>query len=219
MITPKRPKALISLVLSLSLLFAITTVSYAKYNSSQNILANAEQAESASVEGRFASLESGQPAEISAPTSSAQELTGPSRIVIPDIGVNAKIETRGVASDGSVDVPKSLWTTAWYNGSSKPGQPGPAMIVGHYSAHGRAVFAKLNKLRPGQRIVVNDANNTPHTFQVTQIRDFKASEVPMAELLGNRSSKPRLEIITCGGSYIKNARDFTNRTVVTAEII
>ena len=93
------------------------------------------------------------------------------------------------------------------------------MIVGHYSAYGKAVFSNLKKLTNGQKIIITDGNNKQFTFAVVSNKVYPQAQVPMSQLLGNKNSKPRLEIITCGGNYIKGQRDFTDRTVITAEII
>lgn len=210
-----RLKSLIILVLSLAAILSATGISYAKYQKSL-VLAEPTPGK---IAGKFSTNGNLQPKVEVATTSTAQAPAKPSRIIIPDIGVDAQIESLGLTADNAVDVPKSLWTTAWFNQSSKPGSPGPAMIVGHYSAYGKAVFANLKKLNPGQKIIVTDDKAQQFTFIVKQKRDWPQAEVPMAELLGNRTSKPRLEIITCGGGYIKASRDFTNRTVITAEIV
>lgn len=212
--TTGRIKTLAILLLSLMAALSATGVSYAKY---QNDLVLA-QPKSGNVAGKFSTDGNLQPKVIVAERVT-QNPSQPAKITIPDIGVDAPIEHLGLTADNAVDVPKSLWTTAWFNQSSKPGDKGPAMIVGHYSAYGKAVFANLKKLNPGQRIIISDDKGQQFTFAVTQKRDFPQAEVPMAELLGNRNSKPRLEIITCGGGYIKASRDFTNRTVITAEIV
>ncbi len=207
-------KAVLFLSLSLVGLFTTTSIAYSRYEQDTKL----SQISYGTVSGKFSSnggLTATQQ-EIVVPTKVASL---PAKINIPDIGVDAQVEHLGLTAENAVDVPKSLWTTAWFNQSSRPGDKGPAMIVGHYSAYGRAVFANLNKLNAGQKIIITDDKGQQFTFVVTKKGDYPQAEVPMAELLGNKNSKPRLEIITCGGGYIKASRDFTNRTVITAEII
>lgn len=210
-------KSLLILILSLVAILSATSISYAKY---QRDLVLSEP-KAGTIAGKFATtgdLKAKVKVEV-ATAQTANKASSPNRIIIPDIGVDAPIESLGLTKDNAVDVPKSLWSTAWFNQSSKPGNKGPAMIVGHYSAYGKAVFANLKKLGPGQKIIVTDAENKKFTFAVTKNETFHQSEVPMAKLLGDKNSKPRLEVITCGGSYIKGQRDFTDRTVITAEIV
>lgn len=211
----RRIRTLLTLVLSLAMVFSTIAVSYAKYQNDSGLLGGTSSG-LGNIEGRFLAHPNEAPQiAVTEPNQPA----GPSRIVIPDIGVNAQIETKGLTPENAVDVPKSLWTAAWFKYSSKPGSKGPAMIVGHYSAYGRAVFANLHKLKPGQKIIVTDEGAKPFIFVVKQVKSYPQAEVPMEQLLGDKESKPRLEVITCGGGYIKESRDFTNRTVLTAEII
>ncbi len=212
-----RLKSLLILTISLVAILSATSVSYAKYQ--KNLVLS--EPKPGNIAGRFSTngdLKARVKVEVSTPQHTNLATT-PNKIIIPDIGVNAPIESLGLTRDNAVDVPKSLWTTAWFNQSSKPGNRGPAMIVGHYSAYGKAVFSNLKKLTTGQKIIVTDENNKQFTFAVVSNKIYPQAEVPMAELLGNKNSKPRLEVITCGGSYIKGQRDFTDRTVITAEII
>lgn len=216
----KRLRPFLILLISLVAIFSVTAISYAKYQKDAKLLEGPEVT-SGDISGKFISIADAPP-EIEVPqasSSGANQPTGPSRLIIPDIGVNAFMESRGLTKDNAVDVPKSLWNVSWFNKSSKPGSPGPAMIVGHYSSYGRAVFANLHKLKVGQKIVVRDDSNQVYTYAVKSIDSYPQAEVPMAELLGDKQSKPRLALITCGGQYIKGAHDFTNRTVIRAEIV
>lgn len=202
-------KALAILAISLISLLTTANIAYAKYEKTIKVT---KQPTFGTISGRFSS----NGGLISVPKITPSL---PVKVTIPDIGVDAQVEHLGLTADNAVDVPKSLWTTAWFNQSSRPGAKGPAMIVGHYSAYGRAVFANLNKLNIGQRITITDDKGQQFTFAVIKKGDYPQAEVPMSELLGDKTSKPRLEIITCGGGYIKASRDFTNRTVITAEIV
>lgn len=212
-LTSSRLKAVLILTISLGALLTTTKIAYGRFEKDTKL----SEISYGTISGKFTSsggLTAKQ--EIVVPKTVASL---PAKINIPDIGVDAQVEHLGLTAQNAVDVPKSLWTTAWFNQSSRPGDKGPAMIVGHYSAYGRAVFANLNKLNVGQKIVITDDKGQQFTFAVTKKGDYPQAQVPMAELLGNKNSKPRLEIITCGGGYIKASRDFTNRTVITAEIV
>lgn len=213
----KRLKPFFILIISFIAIFSVTAISYAKYQKDAKLLSQPEVT-SGNIAGKFVSL-ADTPQQVEVPQNNNNQPSGPSRLIIPDIGVNAFMESRGVTADNAVDVPKSLWNVSWFNQSSRPGSPGPSMIVGHYSSYGRAVFANLHKLKAGQKIIIRDDNNQVYTYAVKSVDKYPQAEVPMAELLGDKQSKPRLSLITCGGQYIKNTRDFTDRTVVRAEIV
>jgi LPXTG-site transpeptidase (sortase) family protein len=223
----KTASAFILVSLSLGSLFTVGWIGYSRHQELEALSLDPN----GQIEGTF-SIERGidPPSQVAVEPAPDQAQTGSkasgtpksttSRFLIPDLGVNAKLINVGVTDNGAVDTPKSLWDVGWYSGSSYPGKQGNTLIVGHYSRYGKAVFANLSKLGNGQRITVIDKNGQRLNYQITEVRDFKAPEVPMAELINGRSDgRPRMSIVTCAGQYIKSTKDFTNRTVITAELI
>src|SRR5205823_2963844 len=55
----------------------------------------------------------------------------PARLQIPVIGVSTPLVRLGRLPDGSIEVPHAWNTAGWYDQGSRPGQPGPAVILGH----------------------------------------------------------------------------------------
>src|SRR5512135_3668854 len=55
----------------------------------------------------------------------------PVRLWIPAIAVSSRLVTLGRLPDGTVEVPRDWGTAGWYKGGPRPGQPGPAVILGH----------------------------------------------------------------------------------------
>jgi Sortase domain len=79
----------------------------------------------------------------------------PVRLWIPAIAVSTPLVQLGRLPDGSLQVPKDWDTAGWYDGGPRPGQPGPAVILGHVdSKSGPAVFYQLQTLRPGDIVRV-----------------------------------------------------------------
>ncbi len=215
----------ILLVLCFGGIFGATGYSYTKYQDLQ-----AELGPTAGIiHGSFASnpvsqAPEQQPAVIqengappAATPGGARSYAG-SRFIIPDLNINAKFIDVGLTKENAIDTPKSLWDVGWYNGSSYPGEAGSSMIVGHYSRFGKAVFAKLAKIKPGQKIVIKSADGKELKFVVIKIEDFKVEDLPVEKILNDKTSTPKIEIVTCSGQFVQNTRDFTNRTLVTAEI-
>jgi LPXTG-site transpeptidase (sortase) family protein len=223
-----RPAAI--LALSLVLLFGVSGVSYANFQKNSRLLKETEQQKmekGSRVSGSF--FAPGGTAPQIAPGDTAPQIAleqpqrlspaSPGHIDIPALGISSGMEHLGLTADNAIATPKSLWSTAWFNQSSKPGDPGPALIVGHYSRYGKAIFANLHKLQNGQQILITDEGGQQFIFQVTAVKSVSTEQFPMNEVLGNTDSRSRLEIITCGGAYIKQTKDFTERTVITAELI
>lgn len=157
--------------------------------------------------------------DIAAAPSSGPRAVDPShpvRLVVSSIGVNAPIEGVGVTQDGLMAVPQAYGVVGWYNKGALPGQAGPAVLVGHYTGNQGGVFDKLKNVKEGDLITTTNGRGQSFTYRVTVLREFERDKVPMAELFKS-SDDSRLEIITCSGQWIAN--NYTNRTVVTAELV
>src|SRR5438046_2619246 len=85
------------------------------------------------------------------PTASAATRLGvPVRLRIPAIGVDTGLQRLGLESDGSLQPPSRWGVAGWYAGGPRPGETGPAVIVGHVdSTSGPAVFFRLRELHAG----------------------------------------------------------------------
>ena len=55
----------------------------------------------------------------------------PVRLSIPALRVQSRLERLGLQADGTVAVPESPHVAGWYEHGPRPGQPGPAVILGH----------------------------------------------------------------------------------------
>jgi hypothetical protein len=72
------------------------------------------------------------------------------RIAIPAIGVSAPVVPLGLDRTGALEVPRDFAETGWWTGGARPGERGPAVVVGHVdSSSGPAVFFRLGDLPRG----------------------------------------------------------------------
>ncbi|HEX3830215.1 MAG TPA: class F sortase [Sporichthyaceae bacterium] len=161
-----------------------------------------------------------------APTSDArpdqdalpdQSVALPTRIRIPDIGVDAAVEQIGLNPDRTVAVPTDPSDAGWYRYSVPPGQLGPAVILGHVDAAriGPAVFYGLGGLARGDRIEVTRSDGTVATFVVTTVTEFAKAAFPTAAVYGP-TNQPALRLITCG-DWDASAHAYRGNTVVFAD--
>lgn len=140
----------------------------------------------------------------------------PTRLLISSIGVNAPVQSLGMTSDGLIAVPKSYGVVGWYNKGSIPGQPGPAVLVGHYTGGNGGVFDKLKDLNDGDLITVTNGKGQTFTYKVSAKNEYDKENVPMADLF-KRGTDSRLEIITCSGQW--QSQNYNKRLVITAQIV
>ncbi|MBI5422296.1 S-layer homology domain-containing protein [Candidatus Peregrinibacteria bacterium] len=142
----------------------------------------------------------------------------PVRLKIPVIHVDSAIEYVGLTPEGAVGIPIDPDNAAWYDLSPRPGDLGSAVITGHvnwfYGAKG--VFENLSKVKPGDRILVQDIQGNAISFAIREIRNFDAAAVA-TDVFSSNDGKAHLNLITCEGVWDKRAQQYTQRLVVFAE--
>ncbi|HSS12052.1 MAG TPA: class F sortase [Acidimicrobiales bacterium] len=139
----------------------------------------------------------------------------PTEVDIPSIGVHAPIVPLGLSADGTVQVPDSFAAAGWYQGGPRPGDPGPAVILGHVdSFHGPAVFFRVKELSPGQLIDVASASGS-RQFRVDLVATFPKDRFPTAMVYAP-VPVPALRLVTCGGSFNEAQHRYLDNVVVFA---
>ena len=143
----------------------------------------------------------------------------PVRLEIPKIDVDSAVEYVGLASDGSMDVPKRPENVAWYQPGVRPGDIGSAVIAGHFGfwKNGEgSVFDELNKLKRGDLIYIHDEKGEIITFVVRELKIFEDNEDAASVFISN-DNKAHLNLITCQGNWDKVTQSYPKRLVVFAD--
>lgn len=160
-----------------------------------------------------------------APTAGSPELPAspPTRIAIPAVGVDSAVNPVGLNPDGTVQVPAPgpLYDqAAWYSGSARPGQRGPAVILGHIdsAATGPSVFYRLSALRPLDEFTVTRADGRTLVYRVNSVKSYPKDAFPSQAVYGP-TTRPEMRLITCGGAFDDRARSYVDNTVVYANQI
>ncbi|MEE1941989.1 class F sortase [Streptomyces sp. TRM 70361] len=147
----------------------------------------------------------------------APEAAVPVRVRVPAIGVAAPVGPLATGSDGTLPPPESPGAAGWWRDGPEPGEPGPAVLVGHYdSATGPAVFHRLAELRPGDRVAVDRADGTAVSFTVRGVAAHRRDAFPTDRVYGGTGGRPALRLITCAGRYDRAAGRYTENLVVLA---
>ncbi len=139
----------------------------------------------------------------------------PVRLTIPVINVNSAIEYVGLTSDGAMDIPKNRNDVAWFELGQRPGEIGSSVIAGHYGwKDGKAsAFDNLHRLRPGDRLYIEDDQGVATSFVVREMRRYD-SEAEASEVFGSHDGKSHLNLITCEGAWDKSTEEYSQRLVV-----
>lgn len=164
----------------------------------------------------FASVPPPPPAGEIAPPD--PETIAPVRIDIPAAGVSAPVDEIGLLEDGTMAVPEDFARTGWYGGLEAPGQPGAAVVVGHLDSYtGPAVFLKVPQLRAGDEITVTLADDSAVGFVVERVEQYRKERFPTIAVYAP-TGEPTLRLITCGGSFDRRTRHYSDNVVVYARL-
>ena len=144
----------------------------------------------------------------------------PVRLLIPAIGVDAPVTVKGLRPDAVMDVPDGPEDVAWYNFTARPGMGGNAVLSGHldYHNYGAAVFWRLKELSEGDIVEMRLADGSVLRYRVSLKLSYDARTAPVSEIVGP-TSKEVVTLITCGGTFDSESRNYSNRLVVRAERI
>ena len=146
----------------------------------------------------------------------------PVRLEIPSIGVDTRLQRLGRARNGTVEVPKGPheWEEAgWYEGGTRPGDPGSAVVLGHVDSkrEGPAVFFRLRELRRGDEIKVVRADGSTVRFSVDRTEQYPKSRFP-TDAVYYPTLTPELRLVTCGGTFDATAGHYRSNVIVFATL-
>lgn len=144
----------------------------------------------------------------------------PKTLEIPVIGVLSDIEQVELDEKGNMDVPKGVQNAGWYSLGYKIGEKGSVVLAGHLDdTDGKpAVFWNVSKLKAGDEILVTDETENSFRYTVTKVETYLFDEFPLEEVFLSKD-KPRLNLITCEGTFDREAKNYSHRTVVFSELM
>jgi hypothetical protein len=155
----------------------------------------------------------------------------PLELQLPSLDVVASVVGVGITPKNVMDAPMGpagdpVWQQAfWYRGSAVPGALSTALIAGHVGGPrgSSAVFAHLDRLRPGDPIVVRDTRTAVDVrFSVTEAKTYSLDEAaepavltrmygagPVAATWPQPSvdGLAHLTLITCTGTFRNGTHD------------
>ncbi|MDG4858461.1 sortase, partial [Streptomyces sp. T-3] len=148
----------------------------------------------------------------------------PHRIRIPAIGVGADVLPLALDAQGGLEVPefKDAMKVGWFALGPRPGSAGPAVLVGHRDApalapkrgYRDAVFARLPRLKPGDKVETERRDGQRLKFTVTAVDTYSTKAFPTKKVYGPVPF-PELRLITCGGALDKRGH-WDSNVVVSA---
>ena len=154
----------------------------------------------------------------SGPATVSHSIKDPVRIVIPAIGVDAKMVHVGNMSDGGMEVPP-YGLAAWYRLGPYPGESGASVIIGHVDSKKKPdVFNKLHELKPGDVILVFDRNGDVATFQADSSELVLKKDLP-TDRIWNHTTQPVVRPVTCGGKWDAKIGHYLSNFIVYGHLV
>ncbi|MGT2528570.1 class F sortase [Streptomyces nojiriensis] len=144
----------------------------------------------------------------------------PQRVDVPSIGIQAPVIPRDLDKDGAIEPPPydSPGTVGWWGKGVQPGAAGTALMVGHVDTRAKpAVFYGLSSAQPGDKVRVVRADGSVAEFTIEDVRVYERAGFDPHKAYGQRiAGRAELRLVTCGGSYDKEAKEYTANVVVSA---
>jgi hypothetical protein len=141
----------------------------------------------------------------------------PVRLRIPAAGIDTSLQSLGHNPDGTIAVPTDPDVAGWYAEGPRPGQQGPAVILGHVdSTDGPAVFFDIARLPRGAAVYVDLADGSSTGFRVTGLSTVPKTRFP-TDSVYLPTLQPSLRLVTCGGTFDYAARHYRDNVIVYAD--
>ncbi len=142
----------------------------------------------------------------------------PKIITIPAIGVRGYIQSVGVDQDDQIAVPTNVHLTGWYINSVKPGEKGLSILDGHRDgATLGGVFRNLEKLKKGDKISIEYGDGSVRNFKVVDLKRIPTEDAYDFMYSRIEGVEAQLNMVTCGGKWIKEEKTYEDRIILRAE--
>ncbi len=149
------------------------------------------------------------------------QASNPERITIPSLNVEGCIENVGIDQHGAVAVPTNIHLGGWFVDSAKPGQPGLSIIDGHINGNftNDGIFQHLDQLKQGEPFTVTRGDGTVLHYETVSVTSVPLDQAASALFTHDTTIKSQLNLITCGGSWNKEIKQFDHRIIAVAKLV
>lgn len=139
----------------------------------------------------------------------------PRSVQVPAIGASSGLVATGLNPDGTVEVPPVTQPeqASWFGRGVRPGEPGPAVILGHINGDGRpGVFARLAELEPGDEVRIGMPKGRTLVFTVDRVDSIDKDQFPTREVYGD-TDRPEIRLVSCGGTWVGGEQGYAENVI------
>jgi hypothetical protein len=150
-----------------------------------------------------------------AQVTGATAASPPVALVIPAIGVSARVVPEDLGPGGALDIPPPE-QVGWYDRGPAPDQSGTTMLAGHIDDNGvPGALLRLNDVQLGAAVRVTTASGRVAAYTVTRRQVLPQHELALSGLLSQQGA-PSLVLVSCGGAYDEATHLYLDNIVVVA---
>ena len=126
----------------------------------------------------------------------------PARLCIPALALSAPVVPVGATPEGAMAEAADPWAVGWYAPGPPPGARGNAALAGAVDARGvgPAIFWELDRLRPGDTLIVVDQAGLARRFVVLENAVYLRDDAPLTKVFGP-ADDANLALITGAGTW------------------
>lgn len=149
----------------------------------------------------------------------SQPPAAPTQVIMPSTGIDMSVVSVGVDNRNYMEIPESVREAGWYKfGPGPESAEGATVLAAHVDFPGQGVgpFANLRDAQVGAEISVVDEAGVTHIYRVVTVERIPKAEVSLDQVF-TKDGAPTLVLITCGGSFDRNAGSYSDNYIVTAE--
>ena len=144
----------------------------------------------------------------------------PRRIMLPTLNTEGFMQRVGLDQKGAMAVPENIGMAGWFVGGGVPGADGLSIIDGHVQGrYAQGIFKNLARIAPGDVFRIEYGDRSTKTFQVVSIQNYPTAAVNEPLFKHVSGIKAQLNLITCGGKYNAQTRQYDQRTLVVSTLV
>jgi sortase (surface protein transpeptidase) len=141
----------------------------------------------------------------------------PVRVRVASVDLRMPVAPKGVAKDGQMALPPRPSTLGWYRFGPAPGEAGSTVLAGHVDTrrHGIGPLARLREVEAGAAVTVLLSDGRWMRYRTVSVRSVDKQSRALASVF-DRDGRSTLRIVTCGGEFDRDAREYEENVILTA---